>query len=168
MAVDGRAEAEIESAVSRSQEPSRAQVDPTGPGTRTQGLRYVTIGASAFRPMAWADHDVSSFKPQTASFTQGLAPVTLPDGARLRELACFGKWDAAHNKNKKIRLRRRSLATGTQELLGAVSVHGGGGVRRLQTSVDHLVDNFENTYQLEIVFNRPPEVTGCRIGYEPG
>lgn len=113
-----------------------------------------------------------STKPElttsTVNFTRGVAPVTLPEGARIREFSCFGSFDPANNRNKKIRLRRLDLASShVGEVIADVKVRPGSGVRRLDTVLNHTVDNFHNLYQVSVVFNTPPSIRGCRIGYVP-
>jgi hypothetical protein len=137
-----------------------AKTNPTGLGPRTGGLKYAVVPPGSFAPVAWTG-DL-----EQSRFTLGLAPLTLPDGARIREVSCFGDWDSANNTGEGVRLRRRGLASGS-EVLAMAEVFGGTGVRRLDATVDHVVDNFANAYQLEVVFNTKPAIRGCRIGFEP-
>jgi hypothetical protein len=152
----GRARADRDSGVARAM--------ASGLGTRNDALRYVSIPPAAFGPMLSTEtHAIGS----AATLAKAIAPVSLPDGARVRDLACFGRWDPAHNLGKKIRLQAASPAeAGHKSDIAVASVGKGEGVRRIDATADHVVDNFANTYQLIGVFNTPAALRGCRIAYE--
>ncbi len=118
--------------------------------------------------MAWNDGSSPQTTAAVASFNRAVAPVQLPDGARIREFSCFGRWRPDSNLGKKIRLRRKDHTRTTGgEVLAAAEVFGGEGVRRVDATLDHVVDNFSNAYQVGVVLNANPSIVSCRVGYEP-
>jgi hypothetical protein len=147
---------------------AKPAVNPSGLGQRTAGLSYLAVPASAFLPMALVAGDPPpGWEPQTMRFTAGVATVSLPEGARIRELTCIGQWVPAKNEGKSAMLRAQPLTGGTAEVVARAKVIGGTGVRRIESSADHHVSNFDHAYSIELVFNSAPTVHGCRIGYEP-
>lgn len=151
------------------------KVNPSGLGTRTQGLIYTSVARNAFMPAAFLTSGLiaeSGSLPrldnQHTRFESGTASVQLPDGARLRELSCFGRdWSPDKNRGFGVKLMAEGLDDQASEELGRAKVIEGRGKRRLDASLDHVVDNFRFGYMLRMNLNVDARITGCRIGYEP-
>lgn len=149
--------------------------NPSGLGKREPGLAYVSVPRRAFMPAAFLTSgviaqagSVPSVDNEHTRYESGTAPVFLPDGARLRSLSCFGSgWDHKNNVGKGIKLDARGLA-GSSETVGKATFNGGSGPRRLDAKLDHVVDNFTYGYELRVSLDVDAQISGCRIGYEPG
>ena len=135
-------------------------------GQRGAKLAYVTIPPAAWQPMMWGTQGGGG-TAATVTFTHAVAPVSLPDGANIRELSCFGKFAAKDNAGEAIRLRRLPLdATNGGPILAKAVLGTSNGVQRADAKLEHSVNNFASAYQLEVTFNGKPQFRGCRIGYE--
>ena len=135
----------------------------TGLGERQAKLQYLAIPPSAWQPMMWGTQ--TGVTAATVSFNQVVAPVMLPDGAKIRELSCFGRF-AKDNVGEAIRLRAIPHdATSGGPILGKAIVGASSQVQRAEVKLDHQVDNFASAYQIDAAFNGSPELRSCRIGY---
>ena len=142
----------------------KATTAATGLGERGAKLQYLSIPPSAWQPMMWGQ--ASGTTAATVSFNHVVAPVMLPDGAKIRELACFGRFDAKDNAGEAIRLRAMPHdATNGGPILAKAIIGSSTQVQRAAVKLDHDVDNFANAYQIDAAFNGTPELRSCRIGY---
>jgi len=139
----------------------------TGLGERQAKLRYLSIPPAAWQPMMWTSQTKGT-TAGTVSFNYVVAPVMLPDGAKIREVACFGDFDGNNNAGEAIRLREMPHdAVNGGAILAKPVIASSKQVQRAEAKLDHRVDNFSNVYQLEATFNGKPQLRGCRIGYTP-
>jgi hypothetical protein len=130
---------------------------PAGPGTPTSGLSYISVPTSAFTPGHWNDDNLELQRSQN-----GIAPVVLPHGSRIKEVACFSEF----HSGSPVHLGRTEMATGTSSSVVGTTFLGGEGRRRVEGKCDHVVDSFKYAYQLE-VNHFPTKDLMCRIGYIP-
>jgi len=142
---------------SRPTTPPQGPKNPTGPGERIDGLQYIALGNADFVPRNLTDGDTRH---------SAITGIRLPQGARIRELACFGTWNPAENKSYGVLLRRFSHASSGSETLAAAGIKGGEGRRRIEGEADHVVDNFLNFYQVEMMVKNAANLYSCRVGYE--
>lgn len=151
------------------------EVNPSGLGKRAPALIYASVAGNAFMPAGFLTSgliaksgSVPSLDNQHTRFESGTASVQLPDGARLRELSCFGRdWTPDKNRGFGVKLMAKGLDDQASEELGRAKVIGGSGKRRLDADLDHVVDNFSFGYELRMNLNVDANITGCRIGFEP-
>lgn len=155
-----------------SQTLAPGKVNPTGLGKRDASLAYVSVPGRAFMPAAFLTGDVlkavdsmPTIDNEYTRYKSGTATVHLPDGARLRTLSCFGRWEHDNNVGKGIKLNARGLA-GKTKAVGKATYLGGAGYRRLDAELDHVVDNFQYGYELKVSLDVKAQISGCRIGYE--
>jgi len=159
-------------AVAKSKVPT--PMNATGMGKRDPGLAYVSVPRRAFMPSAFVTSaliaktgSIPSLDNEHTRYESGSAVVHLPDGARLRTLACFGsQWRPDKNKGFGVKLSANGLNAQAGEEIGRAKVIGGDGKRRLVAELDHVVDNFNYGYELRMNLNVDAHITGCRIGYE--
>jgi len=137
--------------------PPPAPTNPTGAGERIDGLQYIALGHADFVPRNLTDGDTRR---------SAITGIRLPQGARVRTLACFGSWNPAENKSYGVLLRRHSHAASGSETLAAAGITGGEGRRRIEGEADHVVDNFLNFYQVEMMVKSKANLYSCRVGYE--
>lgn len=133
-------------------------MNATGPGTPTPGLVYISLGEADFIPRNFSDLN---------TWHSAITGLRLPQGARIRELACFGNWKPEDNEHYGVLLRRHEHATNKTETVATAPITGGGGLRRIEGTADHPVDNFLNSYQVEMMVKKTALLHSCRVGYLP-